>query len=83
MDTETIRLIAEIALLVLTGFFGKQWKAAKTEAKKDVAIAKGKTDQVFSVANKIIMAAEDDHITPEEVQEIAIGLKDFLPEKEE
>jgi len=82
MDAETIRVIAEIVLLILGTFFGAKWKGAKDTAKNGVAVAQDKTNQAFSVANRIIRAAEDDHVTPEEVQEIALSVKEFLPQKE-
>ena len=82
-QTQLIQTIASIILLLLTGFFGKQWGSAKESAKKGVAIAEQKSNQAITVANKIIAAAEDDMITPEEVQDIALSLKDFLPKQEE
>ena len=82
MDAETIRVIAEIVLLILAATFGQRWKKAKTTAKEGVAIAQEKSNQAINVANRIIKAAEDDHVTPEEVQDIALAVKKFLPKKE-
>ena len=82
-NMQLIQTIASIILLVLTGFFGTKWGVAKESAKKGVAIAEQKSNQAITVAKKIIAAAEDNTITPDEVQDIALSLKDFLPQQEE
>ena len=82
-EMQLIQTIASIILLVLTGFFGKQWASAKEGAKKVVAVAEQKSSQALAFANKVIAAAEDDTITPEEVQDIILSLKEFVPKQEE
>ena len=76
--TNIVNVLLMVASMVLAG----KWKGAKNTAKNGVAIAELKTTQAINIANRIIRAAEDDHVTPEEVQDIVLGVKEFLPQKE-
>ena len=78
MDSATIRVIVEIALLLLTAFLGKKWKGAKNTAKNGVAVAQATTNHVLNLANAILDAVQDDKVSPEEEKEIATNIRVLL-----
>ena len=81
MEPETIETIAKVASIVLlvgTAFFEEKWRKAKNTAKNGVAVAEDKANRVILAAMKIIAAAEDKTVTPEEVQDIVLTIKPDL-----